>query len=364
MHEIEMVAAMPDLSDTLSFLASSGASWQSPKTIKVGERKSVVRTLSGIRYNGATKEDNSSSYIQSLDITFPSDRITPSATEPPIKKPLPVFIFIHGGGWSRGGKDSRFYGAPSICENIAASPSGCIAVAPGYRLGTYPHFMYDAAAAIRWIRDNIVTLGGDLTSVFLGGHSAGGHIASLLLLRHADFLQKVDIPLDFFRGLILVSGVYDLFCPLKKAALDAKNKTFVLAYVIPAFGSDERVRRNASPLLLLNPNKDTSVLGGVAMSLISSLSPSKTDSLICSEKEQGQVDKDFVDKVKVNTSFLPRTLILNASFDMGLQENGKLMADAMAQHTSVEYRHIPWTDHASICWNEKTYAVLREFMAI
>ena len=80
--------------------------------------------------------------------------------------------------------------------------------------------------------------------------------------------------------------------------------------------------------------------------------------------EQDQADNDIDDEVKVNTSSLPRTLILNASFDMGLQENGKLMADAMAQHTSVEYKHIPWTNHASICWSEMTYAALREFMAL
>jgi hypothetical protein len=75
-------------------------------------------------------------------------------------------------------------------------------------------------------------------------------------------------------------------------------------------------------------------------------------------------NNDDDDEVVTISYSLPRTLILNASFDMGLQENGKLMADAMAQHTTVEYKHISWTDHASICWNEKTFCAMREFMAL
>jgi hypothetical protein len=58
---------------------------------------------------------------------------------------------------------------------------------------------------------------------------------------------------SWFKGLILVSGVFSLFCPLRKELLDLKNKGFVLAYVYPTFGLDETVRRSASPLVLLEP---------------------------------------------------------------------------------------------------------------
>jgi hypothetical protein len=59
------------------------------------------------------------------------------------------------------------------------------------------------------------------------------------------------------------------------------------------------------------------------------------------------------DKVVTILYPLPRTLILKASFDMGLQESGKLMVDVIEQHTIVKYKHISWTDHASMNWNEK-----------
>ena len=78
----QSVSAMPDLSSTISALVSSGAIWQPPKTVKIGEGNTGVRTLSGIRYNYTPpSDDDSSSRLQSLHITFPSDLVSPSATQ-------------------------------------------------------------------------------------------------------------------------------------------------------------------------------------------------------------------------------------------------------------------------------------------
>jgi carboxylesterase type B len=41
-------------------------------------------------------------------------------------------------------------------------------------LGQYPDFVEDAANAIKWVKDNIEQFGGDISNVFLSGHSAGG----------------------------------------------------------------------------------------------------------------------------------------------------------------------------------------------
>lgn len=346
-------AAVSDV-HTLFSLVSSGATWQPPKIVGKAPRDVAVRTLSGICYGMDSPQ-------QSLDIVFPDDlvaRSTTSAIVPTTELPrfsplLPVFVFVHGGGWSRGGKDNRFYGAPSMCQNQAAS--GCIAVSIGYRLGAYPMFVEDAAAAVQWVRANIEGVGGDPSRVILSGHSAGAHIASLLVLRHDCFLAPLGVPSGFFRGLVLVSGVYDLFSPMRKAPLDAKNKWFLMAYVIPAFGNNTRIRREASPLLLLHPDKDTSAMG-MAVTAVNAKLNSKA--LSRAADEQRAVNEE----VKLNTSTLPATLILNASFDMGLQENGKLMAEAMGKHTDVKYMHIPWTNHASICWSPKTAAAVSEFI--
>ena len=220
--------------------------------------------------------------------------------------------------------------------------------------------------------------------VILSGHSAGGHIASLLLLRHDCFLAPRGVPTDFIDGLVLLSGVYDLFQPLRQHPwLDAKNKWFVVAYVWPAFGSDETLRREASPLLLLDPTKDTSWYGQaekrISQILFRTLSLSdSTGAAAADDDGQEEDDQEQAEGVggnednhppaarpasfDINTLHLPPTLILNAAFDMGLQENGELMAQAMSKHTHVKYRVIPKTDHASICWNADAAAEVRDFV--
>jgi len=323
------------LAAAVASLVSSGATWKAVKDIDGAS----VHTLADIRYG-------QDSPFQSVDVYFPDDALHDNSKRP-------VYIHIHGGGWSRGGKASPFYGGPAMCQNAAAS--GCIAVAPGYRLGKYPEFVHDAANAIKWAQDNIESVGGDLSNVFLSGHSAGGHIASLLILRHSCFLAPLGIPLDFFRGVVLVSGVYDLFSPLRSAPLDAKNKWFVLAYVTPAFGTDEKLRREASPLLLLEPEKETSTLGRVALSALSI-------SRRYSSADKTAISKDIDESIELNTCAIPSVLILNATYDMGLQENGELFRDALSKYTDVKYVLVKGADHASICWNEVSSKEVADFI--
>lgn len=313
-------------------LTSTGVKWR--PVIDVNGAN--VHTLADIPHGNDSPQ-------QALDLYFSDDALKTEAKRP-------VYIHIHGGGWSRGGKSSPFYGGPALCQNAAAA--GCVAVAPGYRLGQYPDFVEDAANAIKWVKGNIEQFGGDLSNVFLSGHSAGGHIASLLILRHSTFLAPLGIPLDFFRGLILVSGVYDLFSPLRSAPLDTKNKFFVLSYVLPAFGSDEKLRREASPLLLLDPTKNISIKGSLAQSITRRLSSS----------EEIETPKQLDESVELNTSHIPSVLILNATFDMGLQENGELMSKALSKYTNVKYALIKGADHASICWNETSCQEIAEFV--
>ena len=285
-----MTTTAPDIANAaitaaLDSLASTGVKWRPAKDVNGVS----VHTLADVQYSSDSPQ-------QSLDLYFSEEALQETTKRP-------VYIHIHGGGWSRGGKASPFYGGPAISSNAAAA--GCLAVAPGYRLGQYPEFVHDVANAIKWVKDNIEKFGGDLSNVFLSGHSAGGHIASLLILRHSCFLAPLGIPLDFFRGVVLVSGVYDLFSPLRSAPLDAKNKWFVLAYVIPAFGTDEKLRREASPLLLLNPEKNTSTKGILVQSIthrLSSLSFETNDSA-----------KEIDECIELNTSAIPSVLILNAT---------------------------------------------------
>ncbi len=89
----------------------------------------------------------------------------------------PVLIFIHGGSWNTGNKNTyRFLG-----KGFAAK--GIVTVIINYRLSpdvTYAPMADDCAAAVKWVHTHIAEFGGDSSRIFLSGHSAGGHLAALI----------------------------------------------------------------------------------------------------------------------------------------------------------------------------------------
>lgn len=220
--------------------------------------------------------------------------------------------------------------------------------------------------ALRWVRDHIAALGGDLNNVFLSGHSAGAHIASLMVVSHARYLAPHNIPPSFIKGLTLISGIYNLFAPLEKALFDMKNKGFVLLYVFPSLGSDRTVRREASPLILLDPTgTDTSLAGRAAMATPAGWHPPsilswRADPFEIQKERQRNVD--VADRIEVNKSSLPPCLVMNCQFDLGLGGDGKKMAAALSKHTEAEYVCVPMADHGSVCRSDATHDKMVSFM--
>lgn len=100
------------------------------------------------------------------------------------RNPLPVFLFIHGGGFVIGSIESR----DPQCRLIARD-TPCIVVSVDYRLAPehpYPAAPEDCWAALEWLHTNADTLGGDPTRIAVGGESAGGNLAAGLALRARD----------------------------------------------------------------------------------------------------------------------------------------------------------------------------------
>lgn len=122
--------------------------------------------------------------------------------------PLPVLIFVHGGGFVAGNKrtgDSPFY------DNIMlwAVKNGFVGVNMTYRLAPqapWPAGSEDIASTIQWITTSIAARGGDPARIYLMGHSAGAiHVAGYV--SHPE-LHKVEG--GGITGAIMVSGIYDL----------------------------------------------------------------------------------------------------------------------------------------------------------
>lgn len=109
-----------------------------------------------------------------------------------------VIIFIHGGSWSSGKKDTYWW----IGRNLARK--GVVTVNINYGLAPqnqYGQMADDCVAAVKWVQNHISAYGGNAGRIFLMGHSAGAHLAELI---NADprYFKKAGIT-NPIKGVIL-----------------------------------------------------------------------------------------------------------------------------------------------------------------
>ncbi len=91
--------------------------------------------------------------------------------------PLPLIIWIHGGGWQNGSKE----GCPPLRNGY--TQRGYAVASINYRLSghaTFPAQIEDAKAAIRWLRANAKHYHLDPQRFGVWGSSAGGHLVALV----------------------------------------------------------------------------------------------------------------------------------------------------------------------------------------
>jgi len=91
--------------------------------------------------------------------------------------PLPLIIWVHGGGWQNGSKD----GCPPLRNGYAGR--GYAVASINYRLSshaTFPAQIEDCKAAIRWLRTHAKEYNLDPNRFGVWGSSAGGHLVALL----------------------------------------------------------------------------------------------------------------------------------------------------------------------------------------
>jgi len=123
-----------------------------------------------------------------LNVYAPSER--PSA-------PLPVMLWIHGGGLVNGSATAALYDGSGLARQ------GVVVVTINYRLGRLGFFAHpalsrerpaepkanfglmDQIAALRWVQRNISAFGGDPGNVTIFGESAGGYAVNLLMISPA-----------------------------------------------------------------------------------------------------------------------------------------------------------------------------------
>ena len=125
-------------------------------------------------------------------------------TQPNDKRP--VLVFIHGGYWRSLDKADHSFIAPIF------TAQGVQVVMPNYALCpavTIPEITMQMVKALAWVRRNMARFGGDPSRVVVVGHSAGGHLASMML-RCQWSRYSPDLPANWVSKVLSLSGLYEL----------------------------------------------------------------------------------------------------------------------------------------------------------
>lgn len=130
---------------------------------------------------------------QTLDI-FP-------ATEPN----SPINVFVHGGFWRFLDSFDHSVVAPVIQDHGGASVLLNYDLCPTVPL---TEVIRQVRAALKWVWDNAEEANGDRDRIYISGHSAGGHLASMIC--RDDYLDDLGLPRDVVKGGTIVSGILDL----------------------------------------------------------------------------------------------------------------------------------------------------------
>ena len=162
-------------------------------------------------------------------------------------EPVPVVVWVHGGGWRRGDKVGSLGNKVEMVNDLGAA-----LVSVNYRLSTpgatsdatpddrvqWPDHGNDVAAAIAWVQSEGPQHGLDPTRITLMGHSAGGHLVSIVVA-DPSLLAGAGISPDSVQCVIA----------LDSAAFDLANSPAEESGLVPnAFGTDPAVIAAASPL--------------------------------------------------------------------------------------------------------------------
>ena len=118
----------------------------------------------------------------------------------------PVLVYIHGGYWRALDKSDQSFVAPAF------TTAGAVVVVPNYALApavTLEHITLQLVKAVEWVWRHAAELGADPSRIVVAGHSAGGHLAAMMLSCRWKQVAD-DLPAQLVQGALSVSGLYDL----------------------------------------------------------------------------------------------------------------------------------------------------------
>jgi arylformamidase len=141
-----------------------------------------------------------------IDVAYGSGPAEKLDIFPTASANAPVLVFIHGGWWRMLDKSEQSFIAPAFVH------AGAMVVLPNYDLCPkvgIDDIAMQMARALAWTWRNAALYGGDPNRIIVAGHSAGGHLASMVLCCDWKAVGR-DLPKDLVRKALSISGVFDL----------------------------------------------------------------------------------------------------------------------------------------------------------
>jgi acetyl esterase/lipase len=157
-------------------------------------------------------------------------------------------VWFHGGGLVAG---NRYVPGELRKQGLAVA-------AASYRLSPEvkaPAYIEDAAAALAWVFRNIDRYGGSPRRIFVCGASAGGYLATMVVL-DKRWLAPYDIDPDTVAGLVSLSGQAITHVAVRKERGISRMQP-VIDDLAPLY----HVRRGLPPTLLVTGDRELELLG-------------------------------------------------------------------------------------------------------
>ncbi|MDX1403433.1 MAG: alpha/beta hydrolase [Woeseiaceae bacterium] len=141
----------------------------------------------------------------------------------------PLHVFVHGGFWHLLSKNESSFAAPMFQDRGSYFAALNYTLAPNKSL---TGIVEETRLALSWLYRNADHWGYDRERIFLSGHSAGAHLAMMMLV--TDW-QAFGLPQELVKGVCAIGGVFDLE-PVR------------LCYVNDIVGMDEDEAKRMSPV--------------------------------------------------------------------------------------------------------------------
>ncbi|MFY0592232.1 alpha/beta hydrolase fold domain-containing protein [Roseivirga sp.] len=178
--------------------------------------------------------------------------VIPSST-----KDAPLLIWIGGGAWSYVNHNQEL----GIAQQFASE--GIAVASIGHRLSPatwqdpkrdqgvqHPAHVEDIAAAVKWLYMHAADYGFSREKFFIGGFSSGGHLAALIDLND-KYIKAQDLPEDIFKGIIPISGAYDI-ANYHEVFKNGSQPELAELHVEAVFGNTQEAFAEASPMTFLD----------------------------------------------------------------------------------------------------------------